>query len=276
MEATTYLPPADALDPTAHEGPPSTLLAWLEGRAGWELTSLPFALPLLMASVPCGDGHPVLVLPGLMADDASTVALRGFLASRGYAVQGWGQGLNRGPRAGVFDAMQQTLSTMYAHAQRTVSVIGWSLGGVYAREIARAAPAQVRQVITLGSPLYGDAQGSSPIAALYRLVSGLPRGDDRFRIAAPPPVPTTSIYTRTDGVVGWGSSVERTGALTDNIEINSASHSGLGVNPLVWYAIGHRLAQPEGEWTHFAPRGLDQLLFPCTAPKRITTTQETL
>ena len=83
-----------------------------------------------------------------------------------------------------------------------------------------------------------------------------------------PPVPTTSIYTRGDGVVGWGCSVERKGPLTDSIEVNWSSHKGMGFNPLVWYAVGDRLAQPEDGWSHFRPRGAYQLLYPFEAPGR--------
>lgn len=263
MDASTYT--LTGAGPTVSKQRPSRLLMGLEARAGFEMASLPFALPALMQCVPRGDGHPVLVLPGLLAGDATTAALRGFLCSQGYAAQGWGQGPNLGPRDGVIETLQDTLAAMQAREQRKVSVIGWSLGGVYAREIARAAPQLVRQVITLGSPLYGDPDNSSNVSAIYHLVSGQPRGARSIRIAEAPPVPTTSIYSRTDGVVGWGSSVEREGPATDNIELNSASHTGLGVNALVWYAIGDRLAQPDGEWRHFKPRGLARLIFPFNA-----------
>ena len=247
---------------------PSKLLMWLEARAIWEMASLPFALPALLQWVPRGDGHPVLVLPGLLGDDSSTIALRSFLGSLGYQVHGWGQGPNLGPRKGVFPAMQRQLERIHAESGRKVSVLGWSLGGVYAREIARAAPQSVRQVITLGSPLYGDPENSSNASAVYRFVSGGNRDDSHLRIPHPPPVPTTSIYSRTDGIVGWGCSVERQGPQTDNIEVNTASHGGLGSNPLVLYAIGDRLAQAEGEWQHFKPRGPVQWLYPSTAPQK--------
>lgn len=253
---------------TVNERPPSKFLMWLEARSLWEMASFPFALPALLHLVPRGDGHPVLVLPGLLGDDASTTALRGLLASLGYHVQGWGQGTNLGLRDGVFAKMRETLAAMHAREQRKVSVIGWSLGGVYAREIARDAPQLVRQVITLGSPLYGDPETTSNASEIYHLVSGQPRGGKTLRVAEPPPVPTTSIYSRTDGVVSWGTSVEREGAQTDNIEINSASHAGLGTNALVLYAVGDRLAQPEGEWAHFKPRGLSRFLFPFSVPQR--------
>ncbi len=255
---------------TPDERRPSKLLLLLEGRALWELSSLPLAMPWLMARVPKGDGHPVLVLPGLLADDISTVPLRRFLINRGYDVTGWGQGRNFGPRAGVLGNMRKTLAELHARSGgRKVSVIGWSLGGVYARELAREAPDAVRQVITLGSPLYGDPGHGSNAWGVYKLVSGRNDVDPGERGEGPPPgVPTTSVYTRTDGIVGWGCCIEKKGPLTDNIEIVGASHTGLGVHPLVLYAVGDRLAQPEGAWTQFRPRGIEAALYPAQMPGR--------
>lgn len=251
------------------ESRPSRLLMLLEGRALWELSTLPLALPWLMARVPRGDGHPVLVLPGLMASDASTLPLRRFLSGRGYDVTGWGQGRNFGPRDGVLGQMSKTLSDIHARTGRTVSVIGWSLGGVYARELARATPHLVRQVISLGSPLYGSPEHSSNAWGVYKMVSGRRGVDAHERGDGPPPVPTTSIFTRGDGIVGWGCCVEKKGPQTDNIEIVGATHVGLGVNPLVLYAVGDRLAQREGEWQHFKPSGLERMLYPSESPDRV-------
>jgi pimeloyl-ACP methyl ester carboxylesterase len=266
MDASTFMPLGPAFGAMS-ETCRSRLLMGLESRAPLEMASLSLALPTLVHLVPRGDGHPVLVVPGLLAGDETTAPLRFFLLGQGYAVHGWGQGPNMGPREGVIETLQGTLAHMQARQQRKVSIIGWSLGGIYAREIARAAPHLVRQVITLGSPLYGDS-GTGSVSEIYHRVSGLPRGGHDMRGREAPPVPTTSIYSRTDGVVGWGCSVERHGPATDNIEINSASHTGLGVNPLVWYAIGDRLAQPEDAWAHFEPRGLARLLFPTLSPRR--------
>ena len=256
-----------------HPGPPDERrpprwLLLLEGRAMWELGALPLALPWLMARVPRGDGHSVLVLPGLLASDTSTAPLRRFLSGRGYDVMGWGLGRNLGPREGVMHGMRASLRRLHEKSGRKVSVIGWSLGGVYARELARAAPDEVRQVITLGSPLYGSPEGSSNAWGVYKWASGKHEIDPGERGDGPPPVPTTSIYTRGDGIVGWGCSIEKKGPLTDTIEIVGASHLGLGVNPLVLYAVGDRLAQPEDSWTHFAPTGPERALYPVVTPDR--------
>ncbi|CAG2159848.1 esterase/lipase family protein [Cupriavidus numazuensis] len=247
---------------------PSILLYGIEGRALLELASLPWTLPLLLRDVPRGDGHSVLVLPGLLASDHSTSLLRRFLRSRGYDVHGWKQGNNLGPREGLLEALQHRVESLHQTSGRKISLIGWSLGGVYARELARAMPEKVRQVITLGSPLYGAPETSSNAWQVFRFLTRGQAVDESARGNVAPPVPTTSIYSRADGVVGWGCSVERPGPMTDNIEINVASHLGLGVNPLVWYAVGDRLALPEDGWTHFAPRGLYRSLFPFKAPVR--------
>jgi pimeloyl-ACP methyl ester carboxylesterase len=254
---------------TPDERRPSRWLMLLEGRALLELSSLPLAMPWLMSRVPKGDGHTVLVLPGLMADDNSTIPLRRFLNSRGYQTAGWGQGPNLGPRRGVLTNLRKSLVDLHAQSGRKVSVVGWSLGGVYAREMARESPGKVRQAISLGSPLYGHPDTSSNASGLYKFVSGRNDVDPGERGDGPPPgVPMTAIFTRTDGIVGWGCSIEKKGPLTDNIEIVGASHSGLGVHPLALFAIGDRLAQPEDGWKHFKPTGPERALYPADSPSR--------
>lgn len=240
---------------------PSRLLLSLEGRALLELASLPLALPWLRRCTPRGDGHAVLVIPGFLASDHSTAPMRRFLIRRGYDANGWELGRNCGPRHGLMEQLQQRLEVLYARSGGKVSLIGWSLGGIFAREIARAKPACVRQVITLGSPLYGEPETSTNIWRIYKRVVGLnlgllKRGDSS------PPVPTTSVYSHGDGIVSWRGSVERLGRQAENVEVNCASHLGLGVNPTVWYVLAHRLAQPEGDWQPFVPNGLSRLMFP--------------
>jgi pimeloyl-ACP methyl ester carboxylesterase len=257
-----------SLDPKINESRPSLFLLLTEGRALFEWLTTEATLPLIKRSIPRGDGHPVLVLPGFMASDTSTAVLRRFLKQQGYDVHGWHQGRNLGPKEGLFAQLRDQLAALHAKHGQKVSVIGWSLGGIFARELAREMPDQVRQVITLGSPLYGDPHKSTNVWRQYKFVSGRQRIEKRDRGDSQPPVPTTSIYTRADGVVGWGCCVEKAGPLADNIEINAASHLGLGVNPLVFLAVGDRLALPQDAWTHFQPRGLMRSLFPFRAPKR--------
>ena len=245
-------------DPTA---PPATELLLLEVRAIAELGAF-FAMAPLLRLTPRGDGHPVLVLPGLLASDVSTLPLRTFLTDRGYEAHGWELGRNMGPRAGVLERLQARLAALHQQKQRRVTVIGCSLGGVFARELARHAPAQARAVITLGSPFAGAPRASHAWRA-YESASGR-RAEDwpgRERLKEPPPVPATAIYTRSDGIVAWQGCLEQQAPTTENIEVQG-SHSGLGHNPAALYAIADRLAQPEGEWQPFDRSGLRSLLYP--------------
>ena len=235
----------------------------LEMRAPWELGIALAAVPFMKANS-AGDGHPVLVFPGLGAGDVTTVVIRRFLRDLGYPAHAWEQGLNFGPRPGVLEACIERIRQLRAEHGRPVSLIGWSLGGVYARELAKMMPDDVRQVITLGSPFTGNPKATNAWR-VYQLVSG-EKEVDAARFAAlkeTPKVPTTSIYSRTDGVVAWQCSVEQETATSENIEVH-ASHVGMGMNPTALYAIADRLAQPEGQWKRFdhtAHTGLKKLLF---------------
>ncbi|MGH8528577.1 MAG: esterase/lipase family protein [Nevskiales bacterium] len=241
---------------------PSLALLLLEGRALWELGAYYAAGPILRRA-PRGDGHPVLVMPGLAATEVSTRPLRAFLRHRGYRAHDWKQGRNIGD-LGLLEPLQERLHALRKQKGCKVSLIGWSLGGIYARELAKQSPDDVRLVITLGSPFVGD--GNSNARRVYEFLSGRrsESADDRairIRLRQPPPVPTTSIFTRSDGIVAWQSCIEQDTPLTENIEV-SGSHSGLGHNPLALYAVADRLAQPEGQWTPFARNGFKKLLYP--------------
>ena len=242
--------------------PPSRALLFLEGRALWELGAFLAAVPLLAAAPP-GDGHAVLVLPGLMTSDSSTIPLRTFLESRGYAVEGWGQGVNCGPRPGIEDGMLKSLLELRARSGRKVSVIGWSLGGVFARELAKRAPDAVRQVITLGSPFAGDPRATNAWQ-IFEKVSGQtvpPPGSPLIdQLRKPPPVPCTAIYSRSDGICAWRACREIAGPLADNIEVEG-SHCGLGHNPAAVYAIADRLAQPPDMWRPFERAGWKRAVY---------------
>jgi len=233
----------------------------LESRASWEFGALLATQPLLTMA-PHGDGHPVLVLPRLLGCDFSTQPLRSFLSQMGYEAHPWELGVNMGPRAGVMSACLRRLDTLEKRYGRKVSLIGWSLGGLYARELAKLAPDQVRQVITLGSPFAGHP-GPTEIWNAYEDLTGdhigLPKNSGPLE--TPPPVPTTSIYSRTDGIVPWNSSQTHQGAAAENIEVES-SHLGLAVNPTVLYAVADRLAQSEGDWKPFERSGLRELFYP--------------
>ena len=241
--------------------PPSRLLLMLELRALWDLGAF-FAWMPLLRTLPRGDGHSVLVLPGLMASDESTRPLRAFLQDRGYVPYGWEQGRNHGPRPGVEDGMARRLKEIADRSGRKVSVIGWSLGGLYARVLATQFPEIVRQVITLGSPFTGDPRASNAWR-VFEYTSGISVDDTRWHkiLRDPIAVPTTSVYSRSDGIVAWQCSVERERAQAENIEVEG-SHCGLGHNPVVLYAIADRLAQPEGKWEPFRRAALHRLFYP--------------
>ena len=234
--------------------PPGFVRMALECRAPWEYGAAMLASPWL-DQVPAGDGHAVLVFPGLMASDASTKPLRRFLEGKGYVAYGWDHGSNLGPKEGVLDHCMERLRQIRRKHKRRVSLIGWSLGGIYAREMAKDLPRDVRLVITLGTPFTGHPKASNAWR-LYELVTkekiGAPEVHTPLRV--PPPVPVTSIFSRSDGVVAWQCCVEKEGPLHENIEVE-ASHLGLGFNPLAWYAIADRLAQPEGGWRRFDRSG---------------------
>jgi pimeloyl-ACP methyl ester carboxylesterase len=242
---------------------PSKLLMLAEGpRAMLELGSFAALRPLL-GMLPRGDGHPVLVLPGFLASDGSTRPMRGLLDSLGYDVHGWGMGRNLRIDSARDREMNDVLARIADRAGRKVSLVGWSLGGVFAREMAKVQPDNVRLVISLGSPITNDIDQTNA-TALFQAINGEepePMRDGRYRdLAKAPPVPTTSILTRTDGVVAWQASVQSPEANTENIEV-LASHCGLGVNPAVMVAIADRLAQPEGKWAPFERTGLRSLMF---------------
>ena len=249
---------------TAHAlNPPSRTLMFLEGRAFHELGAFLGALPLLSLA-PRGDGHPVLVLPGLVASDASTRPLRSFLGSKGYAVSGWRQGRNYGLRPGVQHAMVDLVRELSDAHGRKISLVGWSLGGLYARQLAKMMPERVRQVITLGSPFAGHPT-STNAWRVYEWASGR-RADEvdpdfGSTLAEPPPVPTTAIFSRTDGVCAWQGCMEKASAETESIEVES-SHCGMGHHPAAVYAVADRLAQAEGEWQPFDRAGWRSMVYP--------------
>jgi pimeloyl-ACP methyl ester carboxylesterase len=238
--------------------PPTPLLLLLEGqRALVEAASLLPASPMLRQA-PRGDGHSVLVLPGFGAGDRSTGILRRYLERLGYSVHPWTFGRNLGPRGDLPQRLRQRVLRLHDESGRKLSLVGWSLGGIYARELARHEPERVRQVITLGSPFRGGGTASN----LARLVRAITRANfpERApewitRLAQPPPVPSTAIFSKTDGIAAWRACMEMEAPHTDNIEV-IGSHCGLGFNPAVMWILADRLAQAEGVWRPFHPGGV--------------------
>jgi pimeloyl-ACP methyl ester carboxylesterase len=235
----------------------------LEGRAPWEFAATLAAAPWLKR-LPRGDGHPVLVFPGLAASDITTLPLRNFLADRGYEAHPWQLGFNLGPREGVLQTCLDRVRSLSQRHGRPISLVGWSLGGVYARELAKQLPQHVRCVITLGSPFAGHPRATNAWR-VFELLSGQSAHDPQVLagLKEPPPVPTTSIFSRTDGVVAWQCSVNEDHPHTENIEVH-ASHIGLGLNPLVLYAIADRLSQDPAHWRRFDVQGARRWFFRTT------------
>lgn len=258
------------IDDGPHPAPSLWLMA-LEVRAFWEFGAVLPLWPVLQRA-PKGDGHAVLIFPGLSANDASTVPLRHYLASLGYAVHGWNQGYNFGPRAGVLAAARGQVRELFETTGRKVSLLGWSLGGVYARELAKEMPDKVRLVLTLGSPVTGGPR-STNAWRVFEMTHGRKAEDvaDAFVLDTPPPVPSTSVYSRSDGIVAWQCSIQAKDARNpamENVEV-IASHVGIGLNPSAWWVVADRLAQPEGQWKPFErASALAGLVYPRPASRR--------
>ncbi|MCW5660430.1 MAG: alpha/beta fold hydrolase [Burkholderiaceae bacterium] len=209
-----------------------------------------------IATLPRGDGHPVVVFPGLAANQASTAPLVGLCRTLGYAACDWGRGFNTGPRGDVtawLDELARHVHALTARDARTISLIGWSLGGFYAREVAKRLRGRVRQVVSVGTPFAGRAEHTHA-AWVYRLVNGrAPAYDDALmkQLRTPPDVPTTSVFSRSDGIVAWQTCLQDGGPCAENIEVDG-SHCGLGWNARVFTIIADRLSQPENAWRPYA------------------------
>lgn len=236
--------------------PPGLGLLLAEARSLFEFNASVLLSPLLMRA-PRGDGHPVLALPGFLASDLSMAPIRRYLRELGCDAHAWRMGRNLGGLARMRETLHTRLTEIHAGSGRKVSLVGWSLGGVYARDLALQAPDMVRSVITLGSPFANDVRATNA-TALYEALSG-ERVEDfaevREAVAGDLPVPATSIYSRTDGVVNWRTCLLHPSDRAENIEVHFASHIGLGVNPAALWAVADRLAQPEGEFWPFDRAG---------------------
>ena len=234
---------------------PSRLVLALESRAFAELSAFFMVAPLLGMGRR-GDGHPALVLPGFATSDRATAPLRAALRRVGFQAHGWELGSNLGSSSQTVERTTAHLRRLCERSGQPVSIVGHSAGGMLGRAMARRSPELVRQVITVGSPFRfrrGDRSTFSAIAELVRdpnsrPLSKRPREEDRPAL----PVPTTAIYSRTDGIVDWRSCIEAVGDQRENVEVRS-SHAGLMHNPAVLVVILDRLAQRPGRWTPFVP-----------------------
>jgi len=242
---------------------PAPWLMLLECRAPWEYAAMLASMPWLKR-LPAGDGHPVIVFPGLGAADMTTAPLRGLLETLGYSTYPWMQGFNLGPREGVLYACRDLVRRTADRHGTKVSLVGWSLGGVYAREMAKELPKLSRCVVTLGTPFAGHPRATNAWR-FYEMLSGQTVHDPAMieQIRGLPKVPTTSIYSKTDGVVAWPCSINPSAPHAENIEVH-ASHIGMGINPLALYAIADRLQQDPAHWKPFDARGARRWFFKTT------------
>jgi pimeloyl-ACP methyl ester carboxylesterase len=236
----------------------------------YELTAIPeFGAYLLaapwLAMAPRGHGRRVLVLPGFTAGDISTTPLRLALRALGHRPSPWGLGLNVGPDDETVRQLLRLVERLVKQNNGPIDIVGWSLGGVMARLIAMHNPDEVRQVVSLGSPIRVDdpeANLSERVRRLARL-TGLQRsrrGHDLTVI----PRPSSVIYSRQDGVVAAGACLQKVGPTAENIEVRGA-HIGLGHNPSVIWAVADRLAQRDGEWRPFTPPKMLEFCYPTPA-----------
>jgi len=245
---------------------PSLLLTLLEApRALSEASTLIPAHGMLTGLDP-GDGHAVMALPGFMTSGRSTSILRRYIQKWGYHANSWGLGRNLGftRDRDLENLLDKKLRELFELSGGTVSLVGWSLGGLLAREMARRQPDLVRSVITLGSPL-GNPKATNAWR-LYEMMSGFKVQDKKIRrrvrlVREPiPGVPVTSILSKTDAVVSWEISRLPPGDLVENIGI-TGSHIGMGFNPAVLFAIADRLRQKEGDWSPFEIAGMRNLFY---------------
>ena len=224
-------------------------------RAAQELVARVLANPTLRRA-PKGDGHHVLVMPGLGGSDLSTRVMRAFLRRLGYYVHAWRLGRNLGPTDHIIDGLAERFGALTS--ERPITLIGHSMGGIYARELSRRAPERVRQVVTLGSPVSWRRGAQSNVSGVYRSLSPLHservRDVPRNYSPALPDVPLTAIFTKQDGVVPWRSCVFDPDDRHECIEVRG-SHTGLIHNVASMLVVADRLAQPEGEWKPFTERG---------------------
>ena len=268
MTMTMTSPRVAARAPRTHISRPSLRLLGTEPlRAAMEYASYHIKGRRQAFASPVGDSHPVIIFPGLASSGAAVAPLRRFCQSLGYTASDWGRGYNTGPGSDLTRWMAEladhTARLLEPH-KAPATLIGWSLGGLYAREMAKEMPDISRCVVTLGTPFTGHPRATNAWR-FYQMVSGQNVHDPALieRIRGTPTVPTTSIYSRTDGVVAWQCSINEEAPQAENIEVH-ASHIGMGMNPLALYAIADRLRQDPARWRRFDTRGARRWFYKTT------------
>ncbi|MBL8711815.1 MAG: alpha/beta fold hydrolase [Alphaproteobacteria bacterium] len=199
-----------------------------------------------IASVPRGDGHPVLVIPGFFGNDLHMTELQHTIRDHGYTVYGWEAGMNMGPSKSKADQLEKHLQKIYEeNGNRPVSIVGYSLGGVYARELARRHPELVANVITLGAPFGQRDSGGNVDERVAHVQEFYGTQNTDPRIA--PPVPTTSLFSTNDWVAGWREALNTGGKQQENIRI-TGGHVAMPFSDNAAAIILDRLAQKTVNW----------------------------
>lgn len=211
------------------------------GRLVWEIAyDLTYRAPSpVRTGLPDGQGRVVLVIPAFMTSDAITRHLRAFLQQCGYRAVGWELGVNWGPTPRLVAALRRRFAELRRQTDDRVSLVGLSLGGLLARDLAYDVPDDVRQVITIASPF--NLPTASPIELMVRLTACFYRPViDVARLASPLPVPSAAIFTRDDGVVAW-ESCRRADPTCTHVEV-SGPHLSICRNPVVLRAVAEILS----------------------------------
>ena len=249
-----------------HNTPPNMVYAVAElPRALLEMISL---LPahLFIARAPRGDGHPVITLPGYRGSDSSMSIMRRYLERWGYDPHPWGLGTNLGvgsERRDYETRFLQTLERIVEHRGEPATLIGWSQGGVIARQAAKARPELVRHVVTLGSPI-ADTPEATTIWRIFKRTSPQEITPELLEVLREISTPVegvrcTCIYSQTDGIVAPYLAQDWVSPVAENIRLYT-SHFGMAVNPMVLYVVADRLAQTEQDWRPFSGNILDKML----------------
>jgi pimeloyl-ACP methyl ester carboxylesterase len=212
-----------------------------EWRIARETLRLPLALPRF-AFAPRGQGQPVVLMPGFKAPQASMQPLRRLLRAKGYRAEHWGEGTNQGNVEFYVDRLKPRLNRLALAHDGPVALVGWSLGGVIAREIARECPELISTVVTYGSPVVGGP--------IYTAAARAYSADERARIEAlthersvanPIVTPLAVIFSRRDTIVSWPACIDRTSTNATHYEVTS-THFSMGLDPAVWQIVLERLA----------------------------------
>jgi pimeloyl-ACP methyl ester carboxylesterase len=190
--------------------------------------------------IPHGRGHRVLVIPGLLTGDPFTLPLRNFLAACGYRAEGWGLGLNWGPTPRLVEGLRARLAEAADDEGGPVSVIGVSMGGILARDLAHDHPERVRRLVTIVSPVRFPT--ASPLEPVVRLLSPFYSDEvSAARYGGPLPMPVMAVFTRSDGLLAWQSCTGGAGDCHE-VEVDGA-HATICRNPSVHRAVAEWLGR---------------------------------